>query len=174
MDTFKICNNVEMELEKIADKGLNRDNLETAYKLIDMLKDLKEIEMGESRASYCGSYGGNSGNSYGNSYGSYAGADSYGDSSAARRGGHYVRAHYSRDGADVQPTAESFNEYMESKASYRSNKSGNCKERLMGTVERYMSDFKAQMEDMLRDTECREEKETIQRYLQAIAELSNR
>lgn len=32
------------EISKIADKGLTTANIETAYKLIDMLKDLKTVE----------------------------------------------------------------------------------------------------------------------------------
>ena len=32
------------EIDKIAEKGLTTGNLETAYKLIDMYKDLKTVE----------------------------------------------------------------------------------------------------------------------------------
>lgn len=44
----KICE----ELDKIAEKGLNTGNLETAYKLIDMYKDLKNTEYWEVKEAY--------------------------------------------------------------------------------------------------------------------------
>ena len=37
-----LCKIIERELEKIAEKGLTTSNLETAYKLVDMYKDLKK------------------------------------------------------------------------------------------------------------------------------------
>ena len=40
----KLMENVEKELHAIAEKGLNTGNLNTAYTLIDMYKDLKEVE----------------------------------------------------------------------------------------------------------------------------------
>ena len=48
----KFCSIVEEELGKIAEKGLNTGNLETAYKLIDMYKDLKNTEYWDIKSDY--------------------------------------------------------------------------------------------------------------------------
>ena len=42
--SYKLTQNIKDELDKIAEKGLNTGNLETAYKLIDMLKDMENVE----------------------------------------------------------------------------------------------------------------------------------
>lgn len=44
MSMMRVCELVESELDKIADRGLTSGNIETAYKLVDMYKDLKEAE----------------------------------------------------------------------------------------------------------------------------------
>ena len=48
----KMCELIEVELGKIAEKGLTTSNLETAYKLIDMYKDLKNTEYWETKGEY--------------------------------------------------------------------------------------------------------------------------
>lgn len=47
MDTLK--NKVKKELDNIAEKGLTSSNLEATNKLVDIYKDLCEIEGGESK-----------------------------------------------------------------------------------------------------------------------------
>lgn len=42
----------------------------------------------------------------------------------------------------------------------------------MNTLEEYMDDFSAQMEEMLRDSDCREERDTIKRYLDKIKAIT--
>ena len=48
----KLCKIIEEELGKIAEKGLNTGNLETAYKLIDMYKDIKNTEYWDTKGEY--------------------------------------------------------------------------------------------------------------------------
>lgn len=45
----KLLRNVKKELQHIADEGLNNANLETAYKLVDIAKDIGEIEEQEQK-----------------------------------------------------------------------------------------------------------------------------
>ena len=42
----------------------------------------------------------------------------------------------------------------------------------METLDEYMEEFTAEMEDMLRDSDCAEEKETIKRYIGKLKNLS--
>ena len=186
----RLCKVVEEEIGKIADKGLNTGNLDTAYKLIDIYKDMKEAESYTAKKEYYemetgsgeyserrsrdsrGRYSRDEGNSYENG------------SSYARRGEHYVRGHYSRnngnsrnagyseDGYSMDGGYSGYDRYMDSKQSYRSNKSPECKQRLMDTLEEYMDDFTKQMEEMMRDSDCQEERTTIKRYIDKIKNLS--
>jgi hypothetical protein len=48
----KFCELIEMELGKIADKGLTTSNLDAAYKLVDMYKDLKNTDYWETKGEY--------------------------------------------------------------------------------------------------------------------------
>lgn len=68
MSMMRVCELVESELNKIADRGLTSGNIETAYKLVDMYKDLKEAESmsgGYSNANYANRMYDEYGSSYG-------------------------------------------------------------------------------------------------------------
>lgn len=151
MDMYKMCNMVERELDKIADKGLTTANIDVAYKLIDMYKDIKTVESMD---------------------GGYSERDSYGR--------HWVRGHYSRDNGDSynsygdsyrghsMAADESYNSYLENKRRYRSNKSADNKERMMQSLDDYMDSFTKKMEDLADEADSMEEKQTIERYLNKI------
>lgn len=175
----KLCRVVEEELRKIADKGLNTGNLDTAYKLIDMYKDLKNTEYWEGKLEYymgemCGysqeGYsryeGGHSERRKRDRYGRYSRDDgsNYENGDSFRRG--YSRNSYLDGGYS------GYDRYMDSKQSYRSSKSPECKQRLMDTLEDYMDDFTQRMEEMMRDSDCAEERTTIKRYLDKIKNIA--
>ena len=48
----KFCEIIETELGKIAEKGLTTSNLDAAYKLVDMYKDLKNTDYWETKGEY--------------------------------------------------------------------------------------------------------------------------
>ena len=50
--SYKMMQNIHEELDKIAEKGLNTSNLETAYKLIDMWKDMENVEYWKCKEEY--------------------------------------------------------------------------------------------------------------------------
>jgi len=192
MDKMKrLCEIIEEELHKIAEKGLNTGNLETAYKLIDMYKDLKNTEYWEQKSEY---YMAVLDEMQGSGYSEARGHDGMGrysrddgrmmqdydrgSSYRGNRGEHYVRGHYSRndgysrDGGGMGGYSGNYDRYMDSKQSYRSSKSPECKQRLMNSLEEYMDDFSRQMEDMLRDSDCQEERATIKRYIDKIKNIA--
>lgn len=186
-DMEKLCGLICEELDKIADKGLTTGNLETAYKLVDMYKDLKDAEYRTVKKEYYEQEMDMDGYSEArkrDSMGRYSRADGRmtsdydRDSSyrGRRSGEHYVRGHYSRDGysrdSGMDAYSGNYDRYMDSKASYRSSKSPECKQRLMDTLENYMDDFSRQMEEMLRDSDCQEERATIKRYLDKIKNIA--
>ena len=51
-DMKKLCEVIEQELHKIAEKGLTTSNVDTAYKLVDMYKDLKNTDYWETKGEY--------------------------------------------------------------------------------------------------------------------------
>lgn len=187
-DMEKFCNLICDELDKFAEKGLTTTNLEAACKLVDMYKDIKNTEYWDQKSEYYMSMMNESGYSEArnrDSMGRYSRNDGrmmpdY-DQDASyrgkRSGEHYVRGHYSRnddysrDGG-MDGYSGNYDRYMDSKASYRTNKSPECKQRLMNTLEEYMDNFSSQMEEMLRDSDCAEERTTIKRYLDKIKNIA--
>lgn len=198
----KLCKIIEEELGKISEKGLNTGNLETAYKLIDMYKDLKNTEYWETKGEYYmavleemnGGYSqeNHSLNGYserdrkrdsmgrysrdGNGYSrnSYDSGDNYNGDSFARGGRGYVSRGYSRDSRNYSGNGYSgyYDDYMDAKHSYRSGKTPECKQRLMDNLEHYMDEFTQQMEEMLRDSDCQEERSTIKKYIEKIKNIA--
>lgn len=155
-DMYRLCQRIVEELDKIAEKGLTSSNLENAYKLVDMYKDIKNTEYWETKAQYYMQEMG----------GEYSQRNQRRDS----------RGRYARNDGSYSPpgngrAVDSYDRYLDSKRSYRSSHSDGCKQRMMDTLDEYMESFAAQMEEMMRDADCREEKETISRYLQKLKEL---
>lgn len=131
---------IEAELKKISEKGLTSSNLDTTYKLIDMYKDCKTLEgMDDGYSSRS--------------------RDSFGDYSSRRYGRRYS-GDYDGD--------SSYNRYMDEKRRYRSNKSSDCKERMMDSLDEYMDSFTRKMEELADEADCAEEKQTIERYINKI------
>ena len=188
-DMKKMCSIVEEEIEKIAGKGLTTANIDIAYKLIDMYANLKTMEYHEFKREYYegemeDGYG--RGDSYGTDggYGARRRRDSRGRYMAddMRTGDRYGRdarggTRYGGYGADdegaMREGDSTYGRYRASKQAYRANgKTPECRERLMDTLEEYMENFQTQMEEMLRDADCREERETINRYLNKIKSIA--
>lgn len=139
----RICD----EMDKIAEKGLSNSNFETAYKLVDMHKDL-------AYADYC-----------------HEKAEYYADlreqlHSDDGEGAHVLAEHGAKNGSDT------FNRYMEAKQAFRNLKNSECKQRLIDMVVIHMDTLTRQLEDMLRDSDCAEERATIRRYLESFKRLA--
>ena len=176
----KLCELIESELSKIAEKGLTTSNLETAYKLIDMYKDLKNTEYWETKGEYYDTVlmemkGGYSERDYAmmdddyamrgrkrDRMGRYSREDGMmrdGQSMARGRGGR-SRGYSMSDGGDYM-----YNRYMDAKQSYRSNQSMDGKQKLMESLEDYMDDFTEKIKEMHRDAETGEERELISKFM---------
>lgn len=152
MDMYKICENLETELKKISDKGLTSSNIDVAYKLIDMYKNVKKLEMMEDSE--------------------YSGNDSYGRRRMTN--GRYSRAYGDesygsyRNSYDYDNSNATYNKYLEDKRRYRSNKTMDCKERMMDSLDEYMDSFTKKMEELAEEADCAEERQTIEKYINKI------
>lgn len=162
----KLCEVVEQELHKIAEKGLTTSNLDTAYKLIDMYKDLKNTDYWETKGEY-----------YDHVLMEMRGGYSNMDDDYSMRGRKRDRmGRYSRDDGMMyddmmRGRGYSHNDgmmhdrYMNAKMSYRADKSHDSKQRLMDSLEDYMDEFTNKIKEMSRDADTAEEKELINKFM---------
>ena len=181
-----LCELIESELSKIAEKGLTTSNLETAYKLVDMYKDIKNTEYWETKGEYYDTVlmemqGGYSERDYSmmdddyamrgrkrDRMGRYSREDGMGGQSYDRgRGGRDNRGRYSRDGGYSMNDGgySMYDRYMDAKQSYRSNQSMDGKQKLMESLEDYMDDFTEKIKEMSRDADSAEERELINKFM---------
>lgn len=152
MDNYRLMECIESELEKIADRGLTSGNLDTAFKLVDMLKDIENIEYWRRKEeTFDSGYGGRERNDYSN---------------RGTKGKHYVRGHYSRGEDD-----DSYSRYMNNKSSYRSAKNPNEKQSMVTALEEHLSDLTEELEGMNRDADCIEERAAISRFIQRLENM---
>lgn len=162
----KLCEVVEQELHKIAEKGLTTSNLDTAYKLIDMYKDLKNTDYWETKGEY-----------YDHVLMEMRGGYSHDLDEYSMRGRKRDRmGRYSREDGMIHDDMRmdrrySHNDgmmhdrYMDAKMSYRADKSHDSKQRLMDSLEDYMDEFTNKIKEMSRDADTAEERELINKFM---------
>ena len=177
----KLCELIETELNKIVEKGFTNTNLETAYKLVDMYKDIKNTEYWETKGEYYDTVlmemqGGYSEGNYSmmeddysmrgrkrDRMGRYSRDDGMRPDDRMRRGG---RRDYSMNDGGYSM----YDRYMDAKQSYRSNQSMDGKQKLMESLEDYMDYFTEKIKEMSRDADSAEERELINKFM---AKLQN-
>lgn len=175
-DMKKLCEVIEQELHKIAEKGLTTSNVDTAYKLVDMYKDLKNTDYWETKGEYYMAVldemqGGYSEGNYPmmedgyamrgrkrDRMGRYSRDDGMMNDNYARGGRGGNRGYSNNEGM-------MHDRYMDAKQSYRSNKSMDGKQRLMDSLEEYMDDFTEKIKEMHRDADTPEEREMISKFM---------
>ena len=162
----KLCEVVEQELHKIAEKGLTTSNLDTAYKLIDMYKDLKNTDYWETKGEY-----------YDHVLMEMRGGYSHDLDEYSMRGRKRDRmGRYSREDGMIHDDMRMdrryshndgmmHNRYMDAKMSYRADKSHDSKQRLMDSLEDYMDEFTNKIKEMSRDADTAEERELINKFM---------
>ena len=141
----KLCD----ELEKIGAGPITAQNLEAVVKLATVLEKCKKAE--------------------------YYDGDTEGEEYSERRGRSRTTGRYvSRDGrysgndymhGDSYGMDERLGRYMDSKSSYRYSRTGNDKQQMLNDLSEMMDGLTEKLESMCRDTDCAEEIETMQRYI---------
>lgn len=151
-DMNKMLNVICDEIDKIAEKGLTTSNLESAYKLVDMYKDLKTVDaMEEAGYSEAMSYDGDSMAMRGKN-----GRYSRDDGMSNRQ--HYVRGHYSREGGNSYGDYAS-ERYSQAKMDYRNSRAG--KQDVMGALNDKMKMLRDEFKEMSKDSDFAEERQKI-------------
>ncbi len=183
----RLCERLEMEASKILDKSeMTTGGLDSLFKIIDIMKDIENMKYWDKKCEYYDAildemHGGYSERGYSRDGGYSERRDSQGrysrndgrmpeydrGSSYASRGQHWVRGHYSRaEGPD------SYQRYMGEKQSYRSEgKSEDCKHRMLEALEDHMEMLTQELGEMSKDSDCREERETIKRYIEKLRNM---
>lgn len=164
-DMNKMMDVICDEIDKIAEKGLTTSNLETAYKLIDMYKDLRTVDAMEEAGysetmayeNYPMSMRGNDGSSYARGRGRNAKRDSIG--------------RYSREGNnsyDDGMSGRSYAEarYSQAKMDYRNSRAG--KNDVMDSLNDKMRELRNELKEMSKDSDFPEERQTIDKYVKML------
>ena len=164
----KVKKSVREEIEKIQKEGINKNNLDTLCKLVDIHKDIANEEYWEVKEEALemrGNYG-----EYGR--GDY-GRDEYGARDRGRggnRGGGRGRGSGTRYGGDdrINEVMEGWEEYKEGMDEYRERGSYGAKEKGLESLEFMLDAFVKWFEDIARDAETQEEVDMIKKYANKI------
>jgi len=178
----KLRENAEQELKDIEKKGLNRDNVDNAYRLVEIIKGIDKINMmqdggysqeGYSRdmEDYSRERGGYSRNGdyirEGNYSNDYDNGNSYRRGRSATTGRYVHRPNYSRLSGDDTD----MDEYRSRKMEYSNSRDDMTKNKMLDALEDFMSGVHGMMKQMFKDADCREEREIIQNWARKIAEM---
>ncbi|MDO4801404.1 MAG: hypothetical protein Q4A15_04495 [Prevotellaceae bacterium] len=145
-DMTKMMEVICTEIDRIAEKGLTTSNLESAYKLIDMYKDLKTVE----------------------------GMDDYADENYSQARGRYAKrdsmGRYSRryDSGNSYEGNMSEQRYMNSKRAYRNDHSMASKENMLDDLNEFMGEMHDKLKELKREADTPEERETIEKYIKLL------
>lgn len=167
----KLRENAERELKDIEQKGLAPNNIENAYRLVEIMKGIDKIEMmgegdGYSRDRYSRDMEDYSRDG-GYSRDDYENGNSYRRGRNQRTGQYMHRPNYSRLSGDDTD----MDRYREMKREYSNARDGESKGRMLDALEDFMCGVHGMMKQLFRDADTREEREVIQRWAGKIAEL---
>ena len=142
------------EIDKIAEKGLTTGNLDTAYKLIDMYKDLKTVEGMDD----------------------YYDDERYSQARGRMRAKRDSMGRYSRryeDGNSYNDDGADYNErrYIDSKRMYRNDHSMASKQTMIADLEDFMSEMHGKLKELKRDADTPEERDTIDKYIKMLERM---
>lgn len=154
----ELMRRVKKELSTIADKGLTASNLDTAYKLIDIYKDIKEAEYYD----HCNE---------GETYGARRGGSYYGEEE--HRHDHDERYNKSypldeREERYITRMREGLYNYDAGRMRYRD---GGSKEKMIDGVDMAMGALVNFVEFMLDNVETSQEKEVIRKHIEKMKQL---
>ena len=171
---------VTKELEQIGEKGLTSSNLDTTFKLIDILKDIKEVEEayiekkrgGEEMRYYeRGGRGENYGSMYPMTFARDGRGGEYGYGNY-ERGGSGRYQHYSPDMTRFYEKIDRMMEYLEDyylgKSRYRD---GAHPGHMVEGLEKTMYAVCTLVESLMDTAETPEEKETIRKHIEKIKNI---
>lgn len=162
-------------IESIVEQGIQSDNIDYLYKMIDIKKDIVEIEKEENKMKY-GEHSG-----YGNygEYGNYGNYGEYGDGSYGRRGvkgtgrGRYRGGRGSGNyrGEEMMDEMQyHYGNYSEGREQYNRGNYG-AKQDTMKSLDYMMQSVVDFVEMLKQDADSQEEVELIKKYTKQISQM---
>lgn len=195
MEKEKVCEKAQKELLAIMEgKELSSNGVDNASKLVDMIKNIKNMEYWDVKCEYyetileemrSGGYsnegnggysregrghngnGGNYSNNGGYSSNDYDNGNSYRRGRNQRTGEYMHRPNYSRLSGDDTD----MDEYRKRKSEYSNSRDEGSKGRMLDALEDFMCGMSAMVKQICRDADCREEREIVKKYAREIAEM---
>ena len=177
MEKEKVCEKMEKELSALMDETkLTPNALDNAFKMVDIIKDIKNMEKKKKKCEY---YKSLMGGEYSRENGEYSrnnedySRDNYGNENSYRRGrnqrtGEYMhRPNYSRLSGDDTD----MDEYRNRKREYSNSRDEGSKGRMLDALEDFMCGVSSMVKQICRDADCREEREIVKKYAREIAEM---
>lgn len=167
----KLVDSVKKELKEISEQGLNASNLEMAKKLVDMYKDLQEVEQMGSNYNMRG-YGKDGG--YSNRGGGYQGRGRYyAEGDYDNRGGYNNRGGSNYNGYNrMKEHLDRINDGVEMYNYGRERyQHGDSEERVYEGLEKLMYAVCMFVESAMGFAETPEEKDIIRRHVQKMSSM---
>lgn len=175
----KLLENAKKELKQIEESGLNSGNLDNAYKLVDIAKNISKLKMmeegeGKMRGGYSDGYGRGG---YRDSDYSDGGYGNYSDGSYGRRGvpgsgrgrgGRYRGEETERFMEHLDRIMDGADMYQYGRGRYRD---GGDSERMYDGLEKLMYAICMFIESTMDFAESPEEKEIIRKHIQKLKNL---
>ncbi len=166
----KLRENAEKELREIEQKGLTPNNIDNAYRLVEIVKGIDKINMmqngeGYSRERYSRDMEDHSRDDY--SRDDYDNGNSYRRGRNQRTGEYMHRPNYSRLSGDDTD----MDRYREMKRQYSNARDGESKEKMLCALEDFAAGVTGMLRQILRDADCREEREIVKKYAREIVEM---
>ena len=168
---------MEKELSALMDETkLTPNALDNAFKMVDIIKDIKNMEYWDKKCEY---YKSLMGGEYSRENGEYSrnnedySRDNYGNENSYRRGrnqrtGEYMhRPNYSRLSGDDTD----MDEYRNRKREYSNSRDEGSKGRMLDALEDFMCGVSSMVKQICRDADCREERKKEKKYAREIAEM---
>lgn len=191
MEKEKVCDKMQKELSAIIDEPkLSQNGLDNAYKMIDIIKDVKNMEYWDVKCEYYreilesmknegysremdGGYSLENDEENGNYSREGGYSNNYDNGNSYRRGrsertGRYVhRPNYSRLSGDD----EDMDRYRQRKREYSNSRDEGSKNKMLDALEDFMCGVSSMVKQICRDADCREEREIVKKYAREIAEM---
>lgn len=178
-DTYKMQEHICTELDKKAEAGIkSTTELDTVWKLTDVYKNLLKIDMLQEAAEEGENHYSNYGYSerryrkrdsmgrYSRSDGGYSERDDEnGTGNYGKNSYNYSERGYSREGEDPH------DRYMDAKHSYANTKAPEHKKEMLDALKEDMSDMQERLREMMRNTNCREERDIIKAYMDGLTKI---
>ena len=178
MEKEKVCEKMEKELSALMDETkLTPNALDNAFKMVDIIKDIKNMEYWDKKCEY---YKSLMGGEYSRENGEYSrnnedySRDNYDNGNSYRRGrnqrtGEYMHrpSHYSRLSGDDTD----MDEYRSRKMEYSNSRDDGTKNRMLDALEDFMSGVCGMLKQIYRDSDVAEERQIIRKYAQQIADM---